>query len=432
MGLARTLLTAGAVACICHLPDAFGAGNNDKVGPPGPVTITNAGPNVVTNWNEVATAVINLPPDAVGTSEERRPNYAVDLATVQVAVYDAVMAIARTHRPFAITPAAAGAGASEQAAAGEAAYRVLRGLFPSRIGRAQTAYERFVESIPDSPAKTQGLEVGAEVAAGVLALRASDGRSVALAPYAPGSAPGQYRGADPVGRMFPYTKPFALTSSSQFRAPGPPELSGAAYAADFNETRLLGATASTTRTAEQSEIARFHTELPSDFWPRNLRSFAMTSNSVAEQARLMAMLWVTHADATIACFESKYHFQSWRPLSAIPLAGTDGNDATAADPAWTPFVPTPPHPEYPAAHSCVAGALAETLRQYYGTSDVIFDFTSTVTGSTRHYTSVDGLIDEIQIARIAGGMHFRSSTVDGAALGKRVANWALSNNFQPR
>jgi hypothetical protein len=80
----------------------------------------------------------------------------------------------------------------------------------------------------------------------------------------------------------------------------------------------------------------------------------------------------------------------------------------------------------------VAGALAETLRQYYGTSDVIFDFTSTVTGSTRHYTSVDGLIDEIQIARIAGGMHFRSSTVDGAALGKRVANWALSNNFQPR
>jgi hypothetical protein len=158
----------------------------------------------------------------------------------------------------------------------------------------------------------------------------------------------------------------------------------------------------------------------------------MTNHSVAEHARLMAMIWVAHADTQNACFESKYFYQFWRPSSAVTLADTDGNDATTVDASWVPLVTTPNHPEYPAAHSCIAGALAETLRIYFGTPNITFDFTSTFTGTTHHFATTQGMVDEIQIARIAGGIHFRASTVDGAALGKNVANWALTRNFQPK
>ena len=403
-----------------------GGGDDDT-----PVTITIAGPNAVTQWNEIAATTINLPPATTGTAEEQRPNISVDLATVQVAVYDAVMAIAGTHRPFAITPTAPAAGASPEAAVAAAAYGVLSGLFPSRGAAYQSAYDAYLATLPDGKAKTLGLAVGAEVAAGILALRAADGRMVTLAPYVAGAAPGQFRGTNPVGRPNPFIKPFVLTSNAQFRAPGPPALTSTAYAADVNETKALGSATSTTRTAEQTETARFHTEPPPNFWPRNMRNFAMTARSLPEQARLMAMIWVAQADAGNACFESKYFYQSWRPASAIVLDG-DGNAATVADPAWAPVVPTPNHPEYPAAHSCVSAAMGEVLRSYYGTADVTFDMTSMVTGSSHHFTTTTALVDEVQIARIAGGMHFRTSTVEGEVLGRKVAQWIVANRFKPR
>jgi len=423
------------IACLHAVLTACGGGGGGGSSEPAadqPVTITVAGPNAVSLWNEIATTTVNMPASATGTPEEQRPNTAVDLATVHVAVYDAVMAIVGTHWPYAITPTAATAGASQEAAVAAAAYRVLLGLFPSRAAQYQTAYDTFVAALPDGSAKTQGLAVGAEVAAGILALRANDGRSVVLAPYVPGSAPGQFRGTNPIGRPNAFIKPFALTTIDQFRAPGPPALSSAAYAADLNETKALGLATSSVRTADQTEAALFNAESSNAYWPRNLRTFAMTNRSVAEQARLMAMIWVAHADTQNACFESKYFHQFWRPASAVRLADADGNDATTVDAGWVPLVETPNHPEYPAAHSCIAGALAETLRIYFGTSNVTFDFTSTFTGTTRHFTTTQGLIDENQIARIAGGIHFRTSTVDGTALGRNVANWALSHNFQPK
>ena len=174
-----------------------GCGGSDEADP---VTITVAGPNAVSYWSEVATATINLPASATGTPEEQRPNTAVDLATVHVAIYDAVMAIAGTHQPYAITLVAPAAGASQDAAAAAAAYGVLRGLFPSRSAQYQAAYDNYLATLPNSGAKTQGLAVGAEVAAGILALRANDGRSVVLAAYVPGTAPGQFRGPTPINR----------------------------------------------------------------------------------------------------------------------------------------------------------------------------------------------------------------------------------------
>ena len=180
-------------------------------------------------------------------------------------------------------------------------------------------------------------------------------------------------------------------------------------------------------------MARFHTEPPPNFWPRNMRNFVMTARSLPEQARLMAMMWVAQADAGNACFESKYFYESWRPASAITLDG-DGNAATVADPAWTPVVPTPNHPEYPAAHSCNSSAVAEILTAYYGTPNITFDFVGAgpATGITRHYTSMPAMLQEIQMARIAGGMHFRTSTIEGELLGHKVAQWILANRFKTR
>jgi hypothetical protein len=417
-------------AAVCAASALFGCGGNDDPAV-APVTITVVGPNAVSQWNEVATTTINQPAQATGTPEERLPNTAVDLATMHVAIYDAVVAITGTHRPYAITPTANAAGASQEAAVAAAAYGVLFGLFPSRTAQYQATYDAAIAAVPAGTAKTQGLAVGAEVAAGILALRANDGRSVALAPFVPGTSPGQFRGVNPVGRANPFIKPFSLTTIAQFRAPGPPALTSAAYAADVNETKALGSATSTTRSADQTELARFNTESPATLNPRTMRTFAMTNRSIADHARLMAIVWVTQADAGNACFESKYNYLAWRPSSAITLDG-DNNAATVADAAWTAVVATPNHPEYPAAHSCITGAMAEVVSLYYGTPQVTFDINSLVTGTTRRYTSTSAWVDEVQVARIAGGMHFRFSTVDGAALGKSVADWVVTHHFQAR
>lgn len=431
VSLASSIAIGAVLSAACLLG---GCGGSDGAPQDQPVSIAVAGPNAVSTWNEIASATVNVPGAATGTPEEQRPTFATDLATVHVAIYDAVMAIVGTHQPYAITPASAAADASQEAAVGSAAYRVLLGLFPARTAQYQAAYDSFIAAIADGPAKTKGIAIGAEAAAGILALRANDGRSVVLATYVPGTGPGQFRGLNPVNRYAPYIKPFALTSNAQFRAPAPPALTSAAYAADFNETRTLASAMSTTRTADQSVLALFGTATPPLYLEINLRMFATTNRSLADQARLMAMVWVAVSDAGNACFESKYFYERWRPTSAITLADTDGNPATEVDAAWVPVVPTPNHPEYPAAHSCNSSAVAEILTAYYGTPNITFDFVGAgpATGITRHYTSMPAMLQEIQLARIAGGMHFRTSTVEGENLGRSVAQWIVANKFKER
>jgi hypothetical protein len=428
---------ASVAACVLA---ACGGGGSDPVGSSGPaldaeqqssrrIAIT-PGTDVIAYWNQIATNTVNVAPAATGTPEERRPVYNLDLATVQVAVFDAVNAIDGSYQRFAAQPTTATAGASLEAAAVAAAYHTLKGLFPNRTAQYQAAYDSYVAASPDSDAKTRGLQIGQEVAVQIVALRANDGRFTPVT-YTPTSLPGRFRGPSPINTFMPFVRPFTLHSPAQFRADGPPPLTSVEYAADVNETKALGAANSLVRTPEQTEIARFHTEPPPLFLPRNLRIFATADRSIAENARIMAALWTAHADAIIACFESKYHFDQWRPFSAIQLADTDGNAATDADPSWTPVVPTPNHPEYPAAHSCTAGSAAEVLRQVFGTKQLSFYWTSNVTGTTHHFDSTDALGKESQLARIAGGMHFRTSTVHGEVLGMKVGKWVLKNHFQP-
>ena len=401
------------------------------------ITVAKNGPNMVSYWDEVAASTINAPASASDATEaERFPNTSFDMPTVHVAMYDAAMAIEGTYRPYLVTPTSAAAGASMEAAVSAAAYGVLKGLFPNRAALYETKYADALAAITDAAARAQGVALGTEVANAILANRANDGRATVLPAFVQGTLPGQFRGVNPIGRSFQYVKPFSIMSASQFRAPGPPALDSATYTADFNETRDLGGAASTTRTLEQTEAARFNTEPPPRFWSRNLRQFAMSQPTLAENARLMALLYVVQADLSIGCFETKYHFLFWRPTSAITLADTDGNADTAPDATWTPVVPTPNHPEYPAAHACNFSGIGEALRRFYGTRKLKFSFDTTVAGispegMTHAYESIEDMNKE-GLARIWGGMHFRTSIEHGRMLGVQTANWVVQRHFGPR
>ena len=301
----------------------------------------------------------------------------------------------------------------------------------------EPAYASELAAIVDGPAKTQGMALGAEVAQGVLEKRANDGRAalLTLPAYVPGTAPGAFRGVNPVGRQNPFIKPFAVTSVDQFRPEPPPALTSERYALDFSEVQAMGGAISALRTPEQLDIARFHTDSPAVGQYRNQRRFATANASLADNARVLAIISVATADSGLGCFEAKYHYNRWRPQSAIPLADTDGNPATQADAGWTPVVTTPNHPEYPAGHGCGTGATVEVLRQFYGTKKVSFIWDSAVPSvieKTRRYESTDELIREVIDARTHGGMHFRSATEAGAQLGRKTAQWVMRFHFEPR
>jgi hypothetical protein len=398
-----------------------------------PLSLHDHGPNAVSYWSRAAMDTYNGPRLGPSTTpEDLRALWPVDLATVHLAMYDAAMAIARTHRPYAVWPTAPTDGASIDAAVGAAAFGVLKVLFPTRLAVSQAAYDSWLATLPDDSARALGLAVGAEVATALTALRANDGRSVVLPSFVPGTLPGDFRGANPVTPFFVNVRPFVIRNAAQFRADGPPPLTSRRYASEWKETRDWGGTTSTLRTAEQTETARSHTELPNFYWPRNFLQFTTGKPTVAENARVAAMIWTGMADSLIGCWESKYHHLFWRPASAINLADTDGNDATTADPSWVPLGPVPNHPEYPAAHGCIAGTLSETLREAYGTRRLSFSFNSTVTGTTHAYASIPEMADELREARIWGGMHFRTALDDGSKLGRQTARYILKHAFAPR
>jgi len=394
-------------------------------------------PDVIADFNVVGARTINTTTTAQGpypavTAEEQRSVLGSDLATMHAAMYDAVVAIAGGYEPFAVVPVSPGAGASQQAAAAAAACAVLTGLFPNRSPEYAADCAPY-RAGAGTGAVAKGITLGIEVGQKMLAERAADGRS-STQPYTPVGGIGRFEpfppGSSPALSFAPGMRPFTLSSAMQFRADGPPDLTSASYAYAFNEVRKLGVAGGAALTVGQQDIARFHTENPNVFTPRNLRVF-LNQRTVLENARLAAMLWVAYADALLGCFESKYYFDAWRPRAAIPAANSDGNPATTAVPDWAPFVNTPNHPEYPAAHACFGGVTSEILEAYFKTPRIKFTWTSTVTGTSHDFRSVDEMLHELKVARIYGGMHFRFSSDDGATLGRRTGRWVAKNYFQP-
>jgi hypothetical protein len=377
----------------------------------------------IVQWNQIAREAI-----ARGAGSN------VSTAMVQVAVYDAVTAIDGRYEPFA-TRIRAPRGASLQAATAAAAHGLLVLMFPAQRAILDPIYADYLAGIPDGWAKRAGIAAGERAAAGTYEFREGDRRDD-LVPYIqrpPG--PGVFEPTDastPAGTVLTVTRPFAMRSPAQFRPDGPTPLRTFRYALEYAEVKELGRLDSTTRTAEQTATARFWADGSIPQWNRALQRIATDHElTLARAARMFALGSVAGADAAIGCFDAKYHYAWWRPVHAIARADTDGNPLTAPEAGWEPLLrPTPNHPEYLSGHACYAGALTTSLAAFFGSDRVSWNLNSTTSGETRHYRRFSDALDEVIDARVWGGIHFRSSDVEGAELGRRVAGWVIARHFE--
>ncbi len=358
---------------------------------------------------------------------------AVHQAIAHTAIYDAVVAIEGGYEPYA-DPIEASSSASTDAAVAAAAHDALVAMFPEQTDRLDETYQSFLSEIPGGDAKEAGVGVGEAAAANLLERRKEDGRDYPPDFQGTDRAPGTFRPTQPdapLGSGLGRVDPFAMETSSDFRPKGPPRLTSRRYAGDLREVALLGEVGNSARSKEQTAIARFWTDHPVAQFNRSLRLLAgQLDMPTLEQARIFAATSVAGADALIGCFETKYHYLFWRPIHAIRRAGEDGNPRTAPDKTWSPLIPTPNHPDYPSAHACYSTAVATVIDSLV---EETFDLTITsrITGRAQTYASIDELLDEIDDARVWGGIHFRSATRDGRFIGESVAKLVVENFFLP-
>jgi VCPO second helical-bundle domain len=383
----------------------------------------------VTYWDGVAsqafTAALTPPPDG-----------AVISAYVGIAVYDSVMAIEGGYEPFAVDTDAP-PGASPEAAVVAAAHAILIHYLPAQQQTIlDPAYVQSLGTIPDGQAKEDGVATGEFVARVLIRQRADDGFRVPVEyvppdPPIPGvwipTAP-----TPPLGTYMPNMTPFSLRRPSQFRPSGPPRLSSRRWAREYNEVKEIGSRTSTTRTPEQTLAARFWGEPAIQQAHGSYRKFVTDHGlDIVDASRFTAMTTVVAADSLIACFDAKYHYVLWRPITAIRAGDTDGNPDTVADPNWLPLLPaTPNHPEYPSAHSCLTPAVGHVIAKFLGTLDIDFTIPSVTGLGDRHFDHVSDLEYEVTNARIWGGIHYRTSVEVGTEIGKKVAHQVLAHHFR--
>jgi hypothetical protein len=395
--------------------------------------------NPVLDWNLIAVNAALAGNQTVSPGSTSPGGTGLYLAYVHLAIFNAINAIDHNYHPYRVALNAP-RGASRKAAVISAAYQTLLYYFPDQAASLASQYSTSLAAIQDCEAKDKGVLVGQAAAAQIIALRSSDGRG-ANVPYTypaspePGvwipTPPGFLAPAIPwAGQMVPFT----MRSASQFLPQdGPDDLGSNRWVRDYNETRILGALDSTVRTAQQAEIGLFWTAHASSQYAATLRQLAADRTlGTSQSARLFAMVWTAWADSLIGCFNAKYHFGFWRPVTAIPNGDIDGNSETPADPAWLPLGTTPNHPEFPAAHACLTGSLARTLELYFHTPHVQLTVNSSVTGTTHTFTDVRDLEDEVRRARIYAGFHYRHSLNEGLKLGHRVAEQSNREFFRPR
>ncbi|KJL41872.1 vanadium-dependent haloperoxidase [Microbacterium trichothecenolyticum] len=357
-------------------------------------------------------------------------------AYVAIAVYDAVMAVEGGYEAFAVDMDAPG-GASAEAAVAAAARGILLHYLPGQAASiVEPAYTAALVAVPDGQAETDGVATGAEVASELIAQRADDGFRVAVT-YAPPDppVPGVWlptAPTPPIGAYLGLMKPFGLESADQFRPGGPPDLDSRKWAPDYEEAKAVGSSTSTTRTPDQTLAARFWGEPPVQQARGAFRAFVLDHQlGVVDAARFMAMVSVTYADALIACFDAKYHYAFWRPITAIRAGDTDGNQRTVGDPSWSPLLPaTPNHPEYPSAHSCITPAGGQVVAKFLRTQRIDFTVPSLTGLGDRTFERPRDLTEEVGNARVWGGIHFRSAVDDGVQISKRVSSWELAHHFQ--
>ena len=389
----------------------------------------------VTDWNKLAQqTILNAGSNPLVSSRA--------LAIVQTSVFDAYNGIERRYQPIRVEPNAL-PGASRRAAVVQAASVALLRLYPAQQAFLDAEREAALKAIASEDAAEnsvsieRGIEWGQTVAEEIFLWRSTDGITPAPPPYTGGMLPGQWRpttpGANGVGVQWTYMTPWAMSTPSQFRASGPPALTSMQYAADVNEVKEIGSLTSATRTADQTQIARFWNGNTPVGWNRIAVSVSESRNlTISQNARLLALLNVAMADAVIACWEAKYHYSFWRPVTAIRLAATDGNPDTTEDPAWTPLLTTPAHPDYPSGHATVSRSAKSVLAAYFGDETEFSTTTEIMPGVTRSYGSFTQAVDEAFHARIYGGIHFRSACRDGQGMGAQVGDLVVATVAQRR
>jgi hypothetical protein len=406
-------------------------GANGQLTAQAQVTPNNAitGPAVLDDWGNRFTAL--------GASVPENPLRTQIRTTIaQMAMFDAVNAVLDgRYRPFASKPVPV-SGASAEAAAIRAAYIVARNEFPTKTAEIESAYNTSIAGVNASrEAIANGIVVGGSAANAVLAARVGDHRNdPELEGYTPGSGPGEWIPtppalANPQAPFLRLVTPFGFDDPAHFRPHAPPALGSRTYATDYNELKDFGRATETSRTAEQSATALFWSPSGSALWSANVRSLA-SSMDLLTAARFEAIGMAAVTNGLISCWDAKYTYMSWRPVTAIRAGDTDGNSETAADPAWTPFIVTPSHPEYPAGHSTVGASVLGFYTVWFGTDQFPLAFKGDG-GAVRNYTSVNAVHADEENARVWGGMHWRNSTRVGTVVGRKVGKYTATHLLQP-
>jgi len=411
------LLCASLSARVTGSPSATA----DDEGSPGASSAKSV--NSVIEWNRTLLLIVRTPGAQPPTIHSTR-----SFAILHASVYDAINNIDGTFSPYLVPLADVPRHASQPAAANQAAHDVLVALYPAFQATLDAELQQDLAQIPDGQNKADGIAVGQTVAAQILFLRSNDGSGVTPPPFIPGDQPGGYRLTPPNFAAADFTQwaqvtPFALARADKFRPGPPPELTSDEYTSVFDEVKSLGFIHSTTRTPEQTLIGTFWNGNIQDFWNEIAQIAALRHHlNLARSARLFALLNISLADTAIAFFDAKYTYQFWRPVTAIQMAGNDGNTSTEPSSTWLPLtIKTAPDPAYPGAHSAISAAGAEVLRFYFG-QRFTFDVTSeSLAGVTRHFTSFPAAAQEAGLSRIYAGQHFRSDHIAGKDLGRRVA-----------
>jgi hypothetical protein len=397
-------------------------------------TATPAHADAVTTWNAITLRAV--------TAGRPGPQGILDIALVQAAVHDAVQAIERRYEPYyAAIPEASGTPAAAVAAA---AHAVLVGLYPSQQGALDTDYEAFLSAngLQEDP----GIAAG-EQAAVALVTQYRAAPSPPLPPYVGGTEPGQWRPTPsyigspppppaPMAMLYlAFTVPYTLERPSQFRPQPPPPMVSETYRRDYDEARLYGARFGSLRTAEQTDLAHFWTDNPMSQWNRALREIAAAHvGDVGDNARLFALVNLAMADSLIACWDGKYHFSFWRPVTAIQEGDADGNARTDGDPSWQPLINTPPYPDYASGLNSVTGAATAMLASFFGSDELTFTVTSVAplaVQKSRTYTRFSAAAQDAVDARILLGIHFRFADDEARRQGSRVAHWTFTNFLRP-
>jgi hypothetical protein len=355
------------------------------------------------------------------------------MGMVHAAMFDAVNSIEQRYRPCLVQLPVA-SDASKEAAAAAAAAKVLASIDPKAADAMKANVTAYLAAIPDGTAKVEGVKLGEAVAARVLEARANDGSNAADA-YRPRTSPGVYV-PTPItaASVWPNVKPWVIAAASQFRPPAPVALTSNDWATDYNEIRDLGGRVSAKRSPQQTETARFWLMVgPQAYHPLARQLATAKQMDVGETARFMTLVALGLNDALIAVFDAKYHYNFWRPITAIRNGDTDDNPATDREATWQPIDNTPMHPEYPCAHCILSGTVAAVVRTSLGSMEIpeVSMTSPTAPGATHRWTNMAAFADEVANGRIWAGFHYRFSTRVGTSMGNQIGEYVAKNAMQP-